>query len=49
MDQSGDELDRVEASADPRSRLDPLDGKAPLLNKEPLVYEEVKMSTRSYK
>jgi succinate dehydrogenase / fumarate reductase flavoprotein subunit len=25
------------------------EGKAPLLNKEPLVYEEVKMSTRSYK
>jgi succinate dehydrogenase / fumarate reductase flavoprotein subunit len=25
------------------------DGKEPLLNKEPLVYEEVKMSTRSYK
>ena len=24
-------------------------GKAPVLNKEPLVYEEVKMSTRSYK
>jgi len=24
-------------------------GKAPILNKEPLVYEEVKMSTRSYK
>jgi succinate dehydrogenase / fumarate reductase flavoprotein subunit len=23
--------------------------KAPILNKEPLVYEEVKMSTRSYK
>jgi succinate dehydrogenase / fumarate reductase flavoprotein subunit len=25
------------------------EGKAPVLNKEPLVYEEVKMSTRSYK
>jgi succinate dehydrogenase / fumarate reductase flavoprotein subunit len=25
------------------------DGKAPVLNREPLVYEEVKMSTRSYK
>ena len=25
------------------------DGKVPILNKEPLVYEEVKMSTRSYK
>jgi succinate dehydrogenase / fumarate reductase flavoprotein subunit len=25
------------------------DGKSPVLNKEPLVYEEVKMSTRSYK
>jgi len=25
------------------------EGKTPLLNKEPLVYEEVKMSTRSYK
>jgi succinate dehydrogenase / fumarate reductase flavoprotein subunit len=24
-------------------------GKAPILNKEPLVYEEVHMSTRSYK
>jgi succinate dehydrogenase / fumarate reductase flavoprotein subunit len=23
--------------------------KAPILNKEPLIYEEVKMSTRSYK
>ena len=27
----------------------PATGKAPVLNKEPLVYEEVKMSTRSYK
>jgi len=25
------------------------EGKAPILNKEPLVYEEVHMSTRSYK
>jgi succinate dehydrogenase / fumarate reductase flavoprotein subunit len=25
------------------------EGKPPVLNKEPLVYEEVKMSTRSYK
>jgi succinate dehydrogenase / fumarate reductase flavoprotein subunit len=25
------------------------DGKAPILNQEPLNYEEVKMSTRSYK
>ena len=25
------------------------EGKAPVLNKEPLVYEEVHMSTRSYK
>ena len=25
------------------------EGKQPVLNKEPLVYEEVKMSTRSYK
>ena len=25
------------------------EGKTPILNKEPLVYEEVKMSTRSYK
>ncbi len=25
------------------------EGKTPVLNKEPLVYEEVKMSTRSYK
>jgi len=25
------------------------DGRAPVLNREPLVYEEVKMSTRSYK
>jgi succinate dehydrogenase / fumarate reductase flavoprotein subunit len=25
------------------------EGKAPILNKEPLVYEEIHMSTRSYK